>query len=84
MDIDIVIRSLGWVGSIEILIAYWLVSNQKLDSKSMNYQLLNLSGSFFLIVLTCYTKTWAAVFLNVVWFIIALIAVIKLVLTNKK
>ena len=78
------ISLIGWVGSIEILIAYWLISSERVSAKSKTYQILNLTGSAFLIVLTYYTKAFPATFLNVVWFIIAGITLAQLLRKPKK
>ncbi|MCE2733291.1 MAG: hypothetical protein O9302_06755 [Cyclobacteriaceae bacterium] len=69
---------IGWLGSLQVVIAYGLNSYQKLKSDSYVFLLLNLFGGLFLIVYTFYKDAYASMFLNIVWVIIALPALIKL------
>ncbi|MFZ6013169.1 MAG: CBU_0592 family membrane protein [Bacteroidota bacterium] len=75
---DYLIDVIGWIGSIEVLIAYGLNSYQKLRSDSLAFYLLNLTGGLFLVVYTIYKGAFASAFVNVVWVIIAVIAIAKL------
>ncbi|MCZ8355243.1 MAG: hypothetical protein O9340_10945 [Cyclobacteriaceae bacterium] len=69
---------IGWLGSLQVVIAYGLNSYQKLKSDSYGFLLLNLFGGLFLIAYTFYKDAYASMFLNIVWVIIALPALIKL------
>jgi hypothetical protein len=69
------IEVIGWIGSIEILIAYGLNSYQKIRSDSMWFYLLNLTGGTLLILYTVYKEAYPNAFVNVVWVIVALIAI---------
>ena len=77
-ELDLLVDIIGWIGSFEILLAYGLNSYQKIRSNSKGFLLLNLSGGLFLILYTFYHKAFANTFLNVVWVIIAVIALAKL------
>jgi hypothetical protein len=77
--IDIV----GWIGSIEVLIAYGLNSYQKIRSDSPWFYFLNLTGGICLIVYTVYKDAFASAFVNVIWVLIAAIAIIKLIVKKK-
>lgn len=72
------IEILGWIGSIEVLIAYGLNSYQKLRSDSIAFYLLNLTGGLLLIIYSIYKEAFPNAFINVVWVVIALIAIIRL------
>lgn len=74
---ELLINALGWIGSVEILIAYGLNSYQKLRSDSMAFYLLNLTGGIFLIVYAMQKDALANAFINVVWVIIAAVAIGK-------
>lgn len=76
-NIDLVIEIIGWVGSIEILLAYGLNSYQKIKSNSLAFSLLNLTGGLFLMIYTIYKDAFANTFVNLVWVIIAVIALGK-------
>jgi hypothetical protein len=78
-NLDLLIEIIGWIGSIEVLIAYGLNSYQKIRSDSMGFYLLNLTGGLFLIAYTIYKGAFASAFINVVWVIIAVIAIINVI-----
>jgi len=70
----------GWYGTSAILLAYALVSFSMLKSTDLSYQILNLSGALGLIVLGVIDRVYQAVTLNVVWAIVACVALVKLFL----
>jgi hypothetical protein len=74
---------LGWIGSVEILLAYGLNSYQKLRSDSLVFYVLNLTGGLLLILYTVYKEAYASAFINVVWVIIAVIAMARFFLKRK-
>ncbi|HEX8931891.1 MAG TPA: hypothetical protein VF810_01925 [Patescibacteria group bacterium] len=71
------IEIIGWIGTISILLAYFLVSIKKLNANSKEFQLLNLFGSLGIIVNTWYHKAIPSVVLNAVWLLIAIYALLK-------
>jgi hypothetical protein len=71
--IDIV----GWIGSIEVVLAYFLISNHRLTAKNIYYQILNWTGAFFLIINTIYYGAYPSTFINIVWLIIASVAILN-------
>jgi hypothetical protein len=74
---ELLIEVIGWIGSIEVLLAYGLNSYQKLKSDSMIFYVLNLTGGLALILYTVYKAAYASAFINVVWVIIAAAAIIR-------
>jgi hypothetical protein len=76
----LLIDTLGWIGSVEVIAAYGLNSYQKLKSDSLVFQLLNLTGAIFLIINTLYYQAYPSAFINVVWVIIAFFAIAKMFL----
>ncbi|HXA02945.1 MAG TPA: hypothetical protein VNW99_13205 [Cytophagaceae bacterium] len=68
---------LGWIGAIEVLTAYLLVSINKVDGKSITFQLLNLTGAVFLIINTVALKAYPSAFVNVIWSGIAIYFLVK-------
>lgn len=74
LTIDII----GWIGSVEVIVAYFLISYNKVDAKSAYYQILNLTGAVFLIINTVYYHSYPSTFINVVWVGIAGVALIKM------
>jgi len=78
------IDSIGWIGSVEVIAAYGLNSYQKIKSDSLLFQLLNLTGGIFLIINTIYYSAYPSAFINVVWVIIATVAIFQLIVKSKK
>jgi hypothetical protein len=77
------IDALGWIGSISVVSAYGLNSYQRIKSDSLLFYALNLVGGIFLIVYSYYKGAYANIFINVVWVIIAVPALIRLLLKSK-
>jgi hypothetical protein len=65
---------LGWVGVAALLTAYAGVSFKKLSPTSTVYQLLNAAGGALFVANTTYHRAFPPAFLNLVWTIIAMIA----------
>ena len=66
---------IGWIGSSLVLIAYIFNLTGRLTIKSIWYPLLNIVGGLFCIVNTGYYGAYPSSFANIVWVIIALIAI---------
>ncbi|NBP69267.1 MAG: hypothetical protein EBR30_13195 [Cytophagia bacterium] len=75
----LLIDIIGWTGSFMVVVAYGLNSYQKIKSDSLTFLLLNFLGGLFLIIYTYYIAAFASTFLNVVWVIIAIPALIKFI-----
>lgn len=73
----ILIDITGWIGSILLIVAYWLNSQNKLSSQSLTYQILNVVGSMLLMVNTLYYGAYPSSALNLVWVTIGVIFLIK-------
>jgi hypothetical protein len=70
------IDTIGWIGSVEVIAAYALNSYQKIKSDSLLFQLLNLTGGIFLIINTLYYTAYPSMFINIVWVVIASVAIV--------
>lgn len=77
-DYKILFDIIGWIGSFAVVLAYALNSYQKIKSDSYGFLFLNLIGGLCLIVYTAFYSAYANTFLNIVWVIIAIPALIKL------
>lgn len=73
----------GWIGGIEVLIAYWLISTKRVDETSLSYHLLNLTGAIFLIINTVVLKAYPSFFVNVVWVGVAVYSISKYTLRKR-
>ena len=74
MDTTLIVNIIGWLGSAAVVLAYALVSTNRVNGDSLLYQLLNLIGSIFLIVNTVYLGALPSAFVNTMWVGIAMYA----------
>jgi hypothetical protein len=72
------IDTIGWAGSVLVVLAFGLNSYHKISAGSLAYQLMNLVGGIFLIVHTLYKGAYPNTFVNVVWVVIAVPAIIRI------
>ncbi len=79
----LIVEGVGWYGLFAILMAYALVSFGTITPNSITYQLLNLTGSITLVILTFYKKAYQNVILNVIWSGISLIAILQIILSSR-
>ena len=68
---------LGWIGMILVLVAYGLLSTNKVENGKL-YQMLNLIAATFMAIGLFPTKAWFSFTLQVIWALIAFVAIIKL------
>lgn len=78
MDKKIYSQAFGWYGTIAIIVAYYMTSFGILDVQSIAYQLLNITGALWIVVISYIKSAYQPMILNLVWFIIGLIALLKL------
>jgi len=73
----------GWIGMVLVLIAYGLLSTNKI-SNGKSYQLLNLVAALFMAIGLLPKNAWFSFALQVAWGIIAIVAIIKIEKKNNK
>lgn len=78
MKITKIKNTIGWIGLIFILIAYFLNSFSFLDKNNLIYQFLNLIGALFIFYDSFKNKNYPPAVLNLIWGIISLILIIKI------
>ena len=69
---------LGWIGMILVLVAYLLLSTEKIKN-GIIYQILNLVAALFMAIGLIPTKAWFSFTLQVAWGIIAVVSLIKII-----
>ena len=72
------VEVIGWYGMAAILLAYALNSFKIIDSSHLAYQLLNLTGAIGVVVVSYVKGVMQPAVLNMVWAIIAVIAIIQI------
>lgn len=75
-----IIEIFGWYGTIAIISAYFLVSFSYIESTSISYQLLNLTGALGIVTISFYKKAYQPGVLNAIWAFIASVAIINIIL----
>jgi len=78
MDYSILVETVGWIGTFLLLTAYVLVSFKKLEGDSIKYQMINVVAGLCLVTNTLYHGAYPPSFLNAVWSIIAVVAIVKI------
>jgi len=84
MDWKIFVDLIGWIGSIELVLAYLLVSYERIGATTRVYQWLNLTGSILLMANTAYYGAFPSTFVNVIWTLIAIAALYRIIFQVKK
>lgn len=75
----IFIEIFGWYGTIAIVIAYALVSFSIIEPSNIWYQILNGTGALGIVAISFYKKTYQPGILNVIWALIAFVAIFKVI-----
>lgn len=71
------IELFGWYGTVAIVTAYALVSFSVLQPTDIAYQLLNGTGALGIVLVSLHKRAYQPGMLNIVWTIIAAVAIIK-------
>ncbi len=68
----------GWIGMILVLVAYALLSINKINNGKL-YQTLNLLAAIFMAIGLFPKNAWFSFSLQIVWGVVALVALVKLI-----
>lgn len=74
---------LGWIGMILVLIAYAMLSTNKINNGKL-YQALNLIAAIFMAIGLLPKNAWFSFALQVAWAIIAIISIVKITRKEKE
>lgn len=75
---------LGWVGTLAYLLAYFLLSVNKINARQMIYHALNVIGAIGLTANALYYADLPNVVVNFVWGLIAVTALVVIARRRKK
>lgn len=64
---DIIIDATGWIGAVLVLYGYLMVSTNKLEGNSFQYQAANISGAFCLMINTYFHHAYPSAIVNIIW-----------------
>jgi uncharacterized membrane protein HdeD (DUF308 family) len=73
----LLIEIIGWLGTIAILTAYFLISTNKIKAQAELYQLLNGLGALGIIINSIVHHALPSLGLNLVWLLIAIYSLFK-------
>jgi hypothetical protein len=71
---DLIIDIIGWAGAVLVLLAYALVSTNRVGAQSGRYQLLNIGGAIGLVANSAWNGAIPSAAVNVIWIGIGLYA----------
>lgn len=71
---------LGWYGILALMVGYGLVSFAMIEPQGIVYQLLNITGSAGLLIVSITKKVMQNVLLNIFWIIIGIVTLTNLAL----
>ncbi len=73
---------MGWIGMILVLLAYILLSTEKIKN-GMLYQLLNLFAGIFMAIGLYPKDAWFSFTLQIIWAFVAIIGIFKIKKNNR-
>lgn len=74
---------LGWIGMILVLLAYGLLSTNKIPNGKL-YQVLNLLAAICMAIGVFPKNAWFSFILQIIWAFIAIIAIFKIIKKEKE
>ena len=66
----------GWAGALAVLVAYALVSAERVSSRSWSYQLLNIGGAAGLVINSSWNGAIPSAVVNLIWIGIGVYALV--------
>jgi len=84
MDNFDVFQIIGFIGMVFIIYAYFLLQIGKYDSKSLEFQYINLVGAILLLISLCVHFNLGSFIIEVFWIIITLYGIYKHYKEKKK
>jgi predicted membrane protein len=74
---------IGMTGVFLLIIAYFLLSTNRMSSQSLKYQLLNLIGAIFILFSLFFNFNLSSFAIEMIWIIISLIGIYKITRDKK-
>ena len=72
-----IFQIIGFVGMLCVVYAYFLLQIDKIDQKSLQFQLINLVGAILLLISLCVHFNLGSFIIEVFWILITLYGMIK-------
>lgn len=77
-------NTVGIIGVVLILIAYYLVSLGRMNAMSLAFQWLNFWGAWFILYSLFFHWNLASVVIEVAWIIISVMGIVRIIKDNRK
>lgn len=74
---------MGWIGMVLVLLAYMLLSTNKINNGTI-YQVINLMAGIFMAIGLYPKNAWFSFTLQVIWSIVAIVSIIKIKRRKRK
>jgi len=71
------IETIGWIGAVLVLLAYFLITTRKLDAERRLYHAMNLAGGTGLAVNAIANNAYPSAAVNLVWIAVASYGILK-------
>ena len=62
-----IIDAIGMLGTLMVILAYYLLQLERIDPKSLRYNLMNLVGAVFLFFSLCFNFNLASLVIEIFW-----------------
>jgi len=79
---SISIELCGWTGALALIVAYALVSFERITARGPIFQLLNLAGSLMMAANSAWHHAWPSAAVNLIWISVGLGALARNLKTN--
>jgi hypothetical protein len=80
---DLLVQIIGWIGTFLIVLAYFLVTYNKVSSTGKTYALMNLFGAIGIGINVYFHRAWPAVIMELIWALIAISSLVKIAVKRK-
>ena len=64
---DNIIDIIGMLGTLMVILAYYLLQLERIDPKSLGYNVMNLMGAILLFISLCFNFNLASLVIEVFW-----------------
>lgn len=68
---------IGMMGTILVVLAFFLIQMDKIDPKSLHYNMLNLIGAILLLISLCINFNLASFVIEIFWIIASIVGLIN-------
>ena len=68
---------IGMMGTTLVVFAFFLIQTDKIDPKSLNYNLLNLVGAILLLISLCINFNLASFVIEIFWIIASIVGLVN-------